>query len=641
MKNLQNYIFVYITIFFFNISFAQETNYVGQINLLNRTPSMIYLGSGVTIRNTEIKELGYGNPIQINLGLYQSLFQKKKWGFGLHLFGDFGFGNGTSKSFNQFLISGYTSTLENTTPPKFIGISAGAGPQINIGIRKNVMISPIVDFAYVTQKLEGYVVNQNYNFGGITKTLSLYNQPEIKTTGLGITPRLKLQYFFNKNIGFWLEGNYPILPKIFTSNITFTPNGNPIKNGYYNIDQILTGTEQTHEISVNNSGFGFSGGLVFGFGGAKHDTLFDINGNKNIQQLETVQTGKIEVEKFPPQIQALIDEQDTKMISTFQKEKNPNMKVNSLCNFNIEKVEIECNGKDNQGNKKYKVKIYYKNLSTSGVSSLGHYLAACNATINNGNYIEALPSGSATITNLSPSSSAKTIISPLNTQIITFDFVPSSGFSSLHIMGNLIDGNCGNCDDLISLNLPNCCNGCELNPVKATNNSIAILDDSNGTIKVQNTVSSTSDIVKIEADLVSVKIVPNKSDCLKCNDKIKLQDHFVENNQILNNTGWANSGNPTNFGGENSDNTVSRSLTYTTTSTAGINLSTGAQFNHTIGVAPTSCCGDTVEIWIRYTVWDKDCHVCDKLVKSTITRNPTCGATNTGNSTGTGIPNNH
>ena len=36
--------------------------------------------------------------------------------------------------------------------------------------------------------------------------------------------------------------------------------------------------------------------------------------------------------------------------------KNKNMKVSSLCNFNVEKVELECNGRDNQGNKKYKVK---------------------------------------------------------------------------------------------------------------------------------------------------------------------------------------------------------------------------------------------------------------------------------------------
>jgi hypothetical protein len=114
---------------------------------------------------------------------------------------------------------------------------------------------------------------------------------------------------------------------------------------------------------------------------------------------------------------------------------------------------------------------------------------------------------------------------------------------------------------------------------------------------------------------------------------IKKQDHFVDKNQIINNIGWESSGNPSKYGGENTDTTVSRSLTYTSTAATGINLSSGAQFNHTVGVAPTSCCGDTVEIWIRYTVWDKDCHVCDKLVKSTITRAPSCN--NNGPGTGT------
>ena len=74
---------------------------------------------------------------------------------------------------------------------------------------------------------------------------------------------------------------------------------------------------------------------------------------------------------------------------------------------------------------------------------------------------------------------------------------------------------------------------------------------------------------------------------------------------------------------------------FTSTSATGVNLATPVNLTHTVGVSPNSCCGDTVEIWIRYSVWDKDCHVCDKLVKSTITRNGSCSGSNGGGGAGT------
>ena len=609
-----------------------QSNYTGHVTLLRKNATMISAGIGSLTPGTDGKDLGFGNTINLNLGIYQSLWQKNNAGFGLHAFGEYSFGNGSIKNFAAFPIAGYTSSVENPANPKFSGFSVGAGPQVNFGLGDKVMISPIVDFAYVNQKLDAYSVMQNYNSGGTSKSISLYSQPEIKTSGLGIIPRIRFQYFFSKNIGVWLEGNYAVLPKINTTTSTFTPNGNPVQNGQYNIDQIVSGIQNPKEIAVNNSGIGFGGGIVISLGKANHTEGIKNESNGKTEETKPMQ---IEEEKLPANIQTLIDQQDAKMNVTFQKVKNKNMKVSSLCNFNVEKVELECNGRDNQGNKKYKVKISYKNLATSGIGSLGHYTSACTATTTNGNYIDVGPSGSAVITNLSPSTSVKTMVPPLSTQIITFDFVPLSGFSTLNIMGNLINSatNCGNCDDIITLNLPNCCDGCEENPVTAVNNSIVSMNDNNGTISIKNTVSSPRNIVKIEADLVSVKIVPNNNDCLKCNNVIKKQDHFVDKNQIINNTGWASSGNPSKYGGENTDTTVSRSLTYTSTAATGINLSSGAQFNHTVGIAPASCCGDTVEIWIRYTVWDKDCHVCDKLVKSTIKRAPSCNSNGTGTGT--------
>lgn len=246
-----------------------QSNYTGHVTLLRKNATMISAGIGSLTPGTDGKDLGFGNTINLNLGIYQSLWQKNNAGFGLHAFGEYSFGNGSIKNFAAFPIAGYTSSVENPANPKFSGFSVGAGPQVNFGLGDKVMISPIVDFAYVNQKLDAYSVIQNYNSGGTSKSISLYSQPEIKTSGLGIIPRIRFQYFFSKNIGVWLEGNYAVLPKINTTTSTFTPNGNPVQNGQYNIDQIVSGIQNPKEIAVNNSGIGFGGGIVIGISGGK------------------------------------------------------------------------------------------------------------------------------------------------------------------------------------------------------------------------------------------------------------------------------------------------------------------------------------------------------------------------------------
>ena len=253
-----------LLVLFYSIGFTQEkvnkkNDYVGHVTLIKKTA--ITVGGGITTPNSETKKLGFGNIMNFNLGLDVPITNI----FGFHAFGEYNFGNGSFNSFQALPISGYTSTL-TSTKPKFSGFAVGAGPQLNFGLGESIMFSPMVDLAFVNQKLEGYSINQNYDFGGATKSFSLYSQPEIKTSGLGIIPRLRFQYFFTKNIGIWLEGNYAMLPEIKTTNSTFVPNGTIGQGNEYNIDQILTGTTKTEEIKVKNSGIGFGGGIVINIG---------------------------------------------------------------------------------------------------------------------------------------------------------------------------------------------------------------------------------------------------------------------------------------------------------------------------------------------------------------------------------------
>lgn len=266
MKNFKTFFLCCLAILFFATGFSQQANYVGHVTLLKRTATSINIGAGTSTPSSDAQNLGYGNPFSLNLGLSQSFWQKNNFGIGVHLFGDYLFGNGSPRTFAELPISGYTSTVFTSATPKMTGFSAGAGPQLNFGLGENFMISPIVDFAYVTNTLEGYSVTQNYQSSGTTGNVVLYSQPETKTSGLGIIPRLRMQYFFSKNIGIWLEGNYHIPPKNTATTSTFIPNGTTNQGGEYSIDQIMMGTVRNDEVSVNNSGIGFGGGIVIGIG---------------------------------------------------------------------------------------------------------------------------------------------------------------------------------------------------------------------------------------------------------------------------------------------------------------------------------------------------------------------------------------
>lgn len=269
MKKTKLILAILFSLLIYGIGNSQEKvnkkhDYVGHVTLLKKTA--ITIGGGTTTPNSNAKELGYGNLLNFNLGLDVPITNI----FGVHAFGEYNFGNGNLNSFETLPISGYTSTL-TSKKPKFSGFAVGAGPQLNFGLGENFMISPMLDLAFINQKLESYSINQNYDFGGATKSFSLYSQPEIKTSGLGIIPRLRFQYFFTKNIGIWLEGNYAMLPDIKTTNSTFVPNGSIGQGNEYNIDQILTGTTKTEEIKVKNSGIGFGGGIVIELGSNKTD----------------------------------------------------------------------------------------------------------------------------------------------------------------------------------------------------------------------------------------------------------------------------------------------------------------------------------------------------------------------------------
>jgi hypothetical protein len=643
MKKLKLIAFMLL---FATITFGQQHKLIGHVTLLRKNAVSVSGGisNGKLNNSNSISTTGFG------LDYFYPLKSSENFSWGLN--GGGSFFSGKSDPFagtlpNPYQVVGQiTNVVTGSGDSKNSGYFAGIGPQFNFALSDKLIFSPIFQAGYlgVTQsefKATETVIMNGGAVPNYTKSYDLISQTQTKTSGLGVIPKIRMTYALSENLGLWLEGNYLLGPTVKNSITKFKPE--PIANaqGAYTIQQMEVGTYTTEINETKYNAVGVNFGIVFGLGRPKQCLTCDPKPTNPPIAVPTT-NGKLIDDgdnKLPSVIQKIIDAQDQTPIKTFEYVNNKNQqKSQSLCNFNVEKVDIKCDGNDQNGNKKYIVIITYKNLSATGTASLGHYLSACTATTANGNYIDAMPSGSATISNLLPNTTSNTIIAAGSTETITFDFVPNSSFVSLNIKGNLINSatSCGNCDDIISLNLPNCCDACQLNPVTVTNNSIAVLDANTGTISLTNTVTSPNMITRIEADLVSVRVLPDNSSCNKCNNVVKQQDNFVDANQMANITGWANSGQSLTkpdypVGGN-------RTLTFNASTASGVNIASGAQINHTIGVAPSSCCGDTVVIWIRYTVWDKDCKICDKLVSATIKRATACG-TNGSGGTGSSSPN--
>jgi hypothetical protein len=186
--------------------------------------------------------------------------------------------------------------------------------------------------------------------------------------------------------------------------------------------------------------------------------------------------------------------------------------------------------------------------------------------------------------------------------------------------------------------MPDCtCKPCNQNKVMASNQNMQNVDVNAGTVSIMNSVSALpNNITKIQADIVYIKVVPKNADCGKCDKQPAQQGNFLGLNRIVVNPAlWANSGNA-GFS-QNSVNNIARSVTFTSANASGVAMGTAISIRHTIGIPPVGCCGDEVEVWIRYTVWDDKCRVCsDNLVKSILTRAGTCvsGATAINNTSG-------
>ena len=271
-KSIISLLFLFaVCTFFTENAFAQSGNDPIVILFQPRPPNiMIYVGAGSNSPSTKVKDDAYAtNTVGFDANVFVSVIKKKNFSFGFNGGGEYFSSNKDNfpATPNPFHVIGETSSTVAVTSSgssKNSGFKLGFAPQVNFFMGKHFIISPMIELGYMSMTTKGFSAVQTTNLDGTLYNFTLLSKTETKTSGLAITPKVRLNYMFTKKIGMWVETNYTVGPTIKSSISTLVPEPEPDENGQYNIDQMMNGTTKAEMRETKFSSFGVHVGVVFG-----------------------------------------------------------------------------------------------------------------------------------------------------------------------------------------------------------------------------------------------------------------------------------------------------------------------------------------------------------------------------------------
>lgn len=170
-------------------------------------------------------------------------------------------------------ISGFNISGQSAKPALNSGTENGTrqnvfiaeiGAQANFSFGK-FTVSPVLNGGYFTMKESRYSTTQTSSVNGQTRTFEVNRENTPKTDGFVFIPKLRVSYFPGK-VGFFIEGNYLAGPSVTTTKTIFKPNGTSNSEGFYSIDQMMTGKYETSETKNSFNAFGVNIGVSIPLG---------------------------------------------------------------------------------------------------------------------------------------------------------------------------------------------------------------------------------------------------------------------------------------------------------------------------------------------------------------------------------------
>lgn len=234
-----------------------------------RPPVWIFADGGAILPNADAKQwLGLKEGYQFNFGAAIPINQR----FGFSIQGSYS-GNASNNtpapvSTIKYMNNGNIVTLNNNQQQKatMSSFNIMAGPTIFKNLGPKFYIQPSILFGYNQFNYTGMSSGDVASFNGNSMPITL-NQTNNQSSGqFAIRPDLKFGILLSQKFAIQASADYTILPKIVFTNTTFLPNGNPDPQGWYDFQQLKTGSYVNNTKTINPSYLHLSLGITFSLG---------------------------------------------------------------------------------------------------------------------------------------------------------------------------------------------------------------------------------------------------------------------------------------------------------------------------------------------------------------------------------------
>ena len=250
---------------------------------------------GSNLENSDI----LGNGWNVNGNLYVPFWYRKTAGlFHTSIGMNVGFSYFQLKNLSQEGVTSGYNTLGQAALPLLerendaatrAGYLGEGGLQANLSFGK-ITFSPILNIGYLAVQGSESKISQETTLGDQNYTFDLFSQKKEALKSVVLIPKLRISYFPGR-IGLFAEANYTSGGEIKNTTSTFKPNGNPVRENYYDLKQMLAGQNETTETIHKFSTIGLNAGITISLGGEPAKANINTSRSNIKQQISTDDKG--------------------------------------------------------------------------------------------------------------------------------------------------------------------------------------------------------------------------------------------------------------------------------------------------------------------------------------------------------------
>ena len=250
---------------------------------------------GSNLENSDI----LGNGWNVNGNLYVPFWYRKTAGlFHTSIGMNVGFSYFQLKNLSQEGVTSVYNTLGQAALPLLerendaatrAGYLGEGGLQANLSFGK-ITFSPILNIGYLAFQGSESKISQETTLGDQNYTFDLFSQKKEALKSVVLIPKLRISYFPGR-IGLFAEANYTSGGEIKNTTSTFKPNGNPVRENYYDLKQMLAGQNETTETIHKFRAFGLNAGISIPLGGEPAKANINTSRSNIKQQISTDDKG--------------------------------------------------------------------------------------------------------------------------------------------------------------------------------------------------------------------------------------------------------------------------------------------------------------------------------------------------------------